>query len=554
MNERVKKVITTTKEKWNGFSLRGRILIVTIPLVVIIAAIILTVVLNQKSNSVLFTGIESAEAGKIVTAIQELGVTDVTLNNNGDIVVPEDQVDYLRMQMYIQGYPSSSLDDDLYKSSVDLFSTESDKEEIKRQQRQARIEATLETLTPVKKAIVILTPPSIHNYVINSNQQEASASIVLHLNDGATLTDAQIRGVYNSVLKSVSVITIDNISVVDGDGNPLKWIDEDAENAKDDMTNAELDIAIAFKRTEFQQQLQKILYDNLSTMFDKMYGSENYAINVTAWLNYDEKYTESTEYTPSYDQSGMIDHEIHITEGTNLDEDGGLVGVTPDADSSPDYPTYIGTEDGQVYYYDKDEIQYDVNNAKTQLRKDGYSIDSLSVSLVVNETNMTEAEREALQNVVAKAAGTTLDNVAVHNMVFALPDSDVGSSSRPIVVSESDTMKNVLLYIVVGLGLLLILLLILSLFVSSSRKKKARRSAELAHATASAAISDSIESAEPKQTEVNEVDFNLASLTEEANKESKETLLKKEISDFSRTSPDIVASIIRNMLNQDSEK
>ena len=45
-----------------------------------------------------------------------------------------------------------------------------------------------------------------------------------------------------------------------------------------------------------------------------------------------------------------------------------------------------------------------------------------------------------------------------------------------------------------------------------------------------------------------EVDFNIASLTEEAAKESRETILKREISDFSKTNPEIVAQIIKNMM------
>ena len=48
-----------------------------------------------------------------------------------------------------------------------------------------------------------------------------------------------------------------------------------------------------------------------------------------------------------------------------------------------------------------------------------------------------------------------------------------------------------------------------------------------------------------------EVDFNIASLTEEAGRDSRETILKREISEFAKTNPEIVASIIRNMLREE---
>ena len=48
-----------------------------------------------------------------------------------------------------------------------------------------------------------------------------------------------------------------------------------------------------------------------------------------------------------------------------------------------------------------------------------------------------------------------------------------------------------------------------------------------------------------------EIDFNIASLTEEAGKESRETILKREIADFTQNSPEIVAMIIKNMLREE---
>ena len=50
---------------------------------------------------------------------------------------------------------------------------------------------------------------------------------------------------------------------------------------------------------------------------------------------------------------------------------------------------------------------------------------------------------------------------------------------------------------------------------------------------------------------VEEVDFNIASLTEEAGKDSRETILKREISEFAKTNPEIVASIIKNLLREE---
>ena len=240
-----------------------------------------------------------------------------------------------------------------------------------------------------------------------------------------------------------------------------------------------------------------------------------------------------------------------MNEGGKLDEDGGVVGVTPNADTSPDYPTITGLEDGQTFYYNKNEIQYSVSNIKETVKKDGYSIDALTVGLVVNQTNMTQAEREALQSIVANAAGTTLDYVSVYNLPFSLDGTNPGVSGDgnvQIITPRVDTFRDVLLYVVVGLGVLLLILLVVTLFMGHSRKKKIRRRQEAAFAAAAqgGAAAGGANAQEPEQPE--EVDFNIASLTEEAAKESRETILKREISDFSKTNPEIVAQIIKNMM------
>ncbi len=99
MNERVKKVTTFVKDKWTGFSKAVKIMVVAIPVALIAIIIILAILLSHKDEVVLYSGLTTAEQGEIAAAITELGVTDVRVKSNGDVVVPDDQVDYLRMQL-----------------------------------------------------------------------------------------------------------------------------------------------------------------------------------------------------------------------------------------------------------------------------------------------------------------------------------------------------------------------------------------------------------------------------------------------------------------------
>ena len=552
MTEKVKSVVTTVKTKWTDASKMAKILIVSIPIVVIAIIIVLCVLLNSnKSTAVLFSGLSSTEAGEIATAIQDLGVTEVTVNSNGDVIVPAEQENTLRMQMWTKGYPKSTTNYDIWNNGKDLWSTDVDKRELKRQQLETRLGATIATFDGVQAATVNLTLPETSNYVISADKGDSQCAVFLQLKEGKSLSNEEVRAIYRGVTTSVEGLTNDNVSVMDSKMNAYEWIDPALDEVDTDEDKSGVDVAR--KRLDFEKEFVQVLKDGLGEMFTKMYGENGYAFNVSARLNYDARDVESTQYEPvEGTDAGVKNHEDKITSAGRLDEDGGIVGVTANGDISPDYPTYNGLEDGQSYYYNKEEIQYSVSNIKETIKKDGYNIESLSVGLVVNQTNMTEGEREALQGIVANAAGTTTEFVSVYNLPFALSQSNGsgtdGNGQVQIITPSVDSYRNTLLYVVVGLGVVLILLLIATLLMGRARKKKIRRRQEAAFAAAAQGgnMQGGTTSQEPESPE--EVDFNIASLTEEAAKESRETILKREISDFSNSNPEIVAQIIKNMM------
>lgn len=557
MNEKVKKITVKVKEKWTGFSKAIKIMLIAIPIAIIAIIIILAVLLNHKDRGVLFSGLSTSEAGEIVTAINSLGVTDVTLRDNGDIVVPTENIDSLRMQLSVQGYPKNAKNYDIWNDGIDLWSTDTDKREVARQQREANIAATLKQLDPVAAVTVNLDIPKTRDYVITDTKEVPRCSVLLKLRNDDELTNAEVRAIFRLVETSVENLTIDNISVTDTLGRSYDWISEEEEqNGQKDASG----VSVARKRQQFVLEMQNAITSRLRDSLATVYGEKNYTVNVSATLNYDAKKVESTEYVPiEGSNTGVLDHEQHIIASDQLDTSGNVIGTSPNADLSPDYPTIEGLVDGEKYYYRKDENQYDVTNIKTTIEKDGYSIDKLTVGVAINRTNLTDGERDQIRGWVAAAAGTDIENVAVHNEAFALTTnngttvgdgSGLGIYTRPV-----DSFRNTLLFVVIGLGVLLVLLLIASLFVSKSRKRKIRRRQEQAIAAAQAAAAESSYSG-PGATAgeaPQEVDFNIASLTEEAGKDSRETILKREIAEFANTNPEIVASIIKNLLRDENQ-
>ena len=554
MKEKLKKVTVVIKDKWNGFSKAVKIMICCIPVALIAIIVILANILNHKSTTVLYSGLTTDEAAEIASTITDMGIEDVKMNDKGEVIVPSDQADKLRMELSVKGYPKSSSDYSIWNDGIDLWSTAKDKQEVARQQREARIEATLRQLDAVRDAQAILAIPETKDYVITEKEEVPTCSITIQLQDGEELTNAEVRAIFSLVSKSVDGLTYDNISVVDTKGRSYQWISpEDEEVDEKDASGT----AVGYRRLAFQRDMQMAIKNALDDQLTKMYGENGYAINVSAILDFDPKRVVSTEYVPvDKNNTGVLEHKNEVETNTALNNANGLVGTTPNADLSPDYPTVNGTDEGQTYYYKKNEEQYDVTNIKTTTERDGYKIEKLSVGVGINATNMTAAEKESIASMVAASAGTTVDNVSVHNTAFALTTNNgtngIGSNNG-VIITPTDKNRNLLIILVIVLGVVLIGLLIASLLMNRSRKMKIKRRQEQALAAAQAAAAEGGNRVGDSPEQPQEVDFNIASLTEEAGKESRETILKREIAEFAKSSPEIVASIISNMLREENQ-
>lgn len=554
MNERVKKVTTFVKDKWTGFSKAVKIMVVAIPIAVIAIIIILAILINHKNDAVLFTGLTTAEQGEISAAITELGVTDVRVRSNGDIIVPDDQVDYLRMQLAVKGYPKNTSNYDIWNDGVDLWSTDSDKREVARQQREALIAAALTNLNAVRRATARLDVPATKDYVITETKEAPTCSIQLELVDDYELTKAEVRAIFNLVTTSVYGLTRDNVSITDTLGRDYPWISaEDEANGLKDPSG----VTVGKRRMLFQRDMQNAIKQDIDSMMTEIFGKNGYSLNVSALLNFDDVEVTDTKYIPvDENNTGVLAHDKHEQEFIDAENAGGVVGVTANGDRSPEYPTFDDLDDGEKYYYELNERQFDVSNVITKITGDGYKIDRLSVGVCINRSDMTQLERDYVASMVAAAVGADVDNVSVWNTPFALTGTGEGSwfdkgDQSGIWTRALDPYRNILLFIVIALGIILIALLILSLCMSRSRKKKIRRRQEQALAAAQAAAAADVYSGGGERDMPQDIDFNIASLTQEAGKESRETILKREIADFAKSSPEIVASIIKNMLREE---
>ena len=471
------------KDKWSSLAKNLRIFIITAVSVVIVAAIVLAIVLNQKGYTAIYTGLDSEESSQVVSAINELGITDVKMGTDGSISVPSDQADNVRMQLSIQGYPKSTFNFDVWNSGIGIWSTDTEKKVLQIQQLQTHLMKAINTISAVKNSYVIITMPENSNYVISTDSEEPRVSVKLDLKNGAQLTSDQVEGIYALVLNSLPGLERENISVLDSDGKLLS-----GEN-----TTVEEDVLYQ-SRLNFQEQMQSLLKSLLNDTLKKLY--KDYTINVNVKLNYDNSKSEYTIYTPSVAEDGtsggMIESSTKNEGWGGIGSLSGVVGTTSNSDISPNYPTITGDGDNQYYYQNSITVKRLVNTEIRQLEKNGYSVDKITAAVTVDQINMLEADKEQLREVIAFAIGADVANVTVANYPFVINGNN-GTNGNGNTINRGGSVDWTV-YIILLLGLLVLALLIVAILTSNAKKKKrakARAKAAAAQAAAAQAAQES---------------------------------------------------------------
>lgn len=537
--EQATKLLTSFRQFWDAQEKKRKIAYIAIIVAIILIAVIVAAILNRKEYTVLYEGLDTAEASEIVSQIQELGY-EVSLKSDGSVVVPKGTEDKLTMEMALQGYPKSNLTYDLYTNNVDMFSTESEKREYARMALENRLSAVISSLEGVEKATVTLSIPEQQNTVITTVKKEPSASVVVYLGKNVVLTNEQIEGIRHIVQMSCVGLKEENISIVDSYGIP--------QIEKETSVDVVADVT---KKLAFKTNLENTIKEKILELLRPIYGDDGVSVAVNMVLDFDSKVSEKTDYTPEGNtNSGVLQHGDATEASGGTTVDGGVVGVETNADDT--YPT--GNTNGNGAWTENSlSNTYLVDTYKEQVEKAGYDIESLSIAVVVYTDYISEAQRQDLVRLVANAGSVNPDLadsvVTVTN--FAKFDANLGNDVSVPVYLFGLTFNQL---IVAGaiLLILLIVLIVVLIITSSSAKNKRRKFEEQVLAASMADAEEGREITDTFNIGLDGQPVEIPSLTNEAT-DTKDVVIRREITDFARNSPEIVAQLLKNWMKEEEE-
>jgi len=327
---------------------------------------------NKADYAVLFSDLESADAGAVVERLKTMKVAYEVRGDGRTVAIsPPDMVHELRLQLTSEGIPSKGTVGWEVFDGVSLGLTQQQEWSLRIRAKQGELERTIAALEAVQAVRVHISEPE--NRGFGKNEQEATASVLLRLRAGGELDRKQIKGIANLVAGSVQGLKRENVTIIDSNGNPLTQSDEERKN--------EFDGGESY-RIEYQKTVERGYIDRIEQMLQKVLGPGKAVARVTADIDYSSSEREEESYDPG---GQVIRSERTIAEGSGASQRGGVPGVTSNLSNDPNLLS-PPKSDGENSKRSESVKNYEVSRAIIKSVAPRGSVVKLSAAVLVDGT------------------------------------------------------------------------------------------------------------------------------------------------------------------------
>ena len=530
MGEWLQEYINQLKDLWQKLNKRAKIIIGISILGVILALGFLVIWSGGSSYKPLFGQLNAQDADAITDRLDEQGIDYKLTDNGSTVMVPASRVHKTRLEMAGEGLPDQGVVGFEIFDQSQFGTTDFERKVNYYRAVSGELTRSIQSMDNVEFARVQITAPKESLYI--EEEKPAEASVLLKLNPGYDINQNSVKAITNLVASSVQGLNNGNVTIVDTAGNLLTaGMDKGRTPSSNQMT---------MNQFQIEQEFEKELKSDLSSMLTKVVGPGNFTVQVNARLNFDKKEVQTKTYSPVVDDKGIVrsKEEHSETRQDSTTETGGEPGVSSNTPQGNGTTQYQSNDQGQTTSYQSSDVitNYEINE---KIEKQEYApgqVDQLSVSVMLNSTDDEEMV-EKIQNSVQAAIGYNPernDNVSVTSLNFDR------SLEEEVAQAQSDQMaaQTRRMYIYAGLIALILVLLITAFIVLR------RSTAEESYQTGSEVdftVGEEMEQAE-KQA---------APTTELSEEEKQRRQMKEELEGLVNDKPEEVAQVLKSWLMEE---
>jgi flagellar M-ring protein FliF len=234
---------------------------------------------------VLFSNFSDRDGGAITASLDQMGVKYKFSEGGTAILIPAEQVPSVRLKLASQGLPrAGNVGFELLENQK--LGTSQFVEQVNYQRSlEGELANSIQAVSAVASARVHLALPKPSVFV--REQQKPTASVLLNLQPGRTLDQAQVSAIVHLVASSVPELPASNVTVVDQNGNLLS--DTSAKGGKQLDPN----------QLKYVEALQQNIVKQVESIIAPIVGQNNVRAEATAEVDFAQVDTAAEMYKPN---------------------------------------------------------------------------------------------------------------------------------------------------------------------------------------------------------------------------------------------------------------
>lgn len=243
--------------------------------------------LREPPQRDLFRGLPDADQAAVADVLGKNAIRYDFDKSSGAITVSEDDYFNAKMKLAAAGLPKTAPDGDSLISSMPMGASRAVEGEKLRTAREMDLARTIEAIDSVVQARVHLAvePPSI----FLRERSKPTASVMLQLAGGRSLSDAQVEAIVHLVASSVTEMNPDGVSVVDQNGRLL---------SQSTGAGAETD-----RQIQIQNRIEERYRQQVVALLTPIIGAGKFSTEVHAEVNFAER--QATRETYPQDEARL---------------------------------------------------------------------------------------------------------------------------------------------------------------------------------------------------------------------------------------------------------
>ncbi len=477
MNERFTKVKTDSTQFWKSRTKKQKGAIVGMLLGVVVLATILTYFFTRTTMVPLFTELSTTEVGEIAEVLNAQGVTYEIAPGGTNILVPEGQVDTLKVSLAAQGYPESGeINNSFFTTNAGFGMTDNEFEVIRLAATQTELENLIKTIDGIKNANVMISLPE-KGVFVNDSGQEASVAITLDTQPGHQFSSEQIATLYNLVSKSIPNLSTENIVITNQHSEYFDLETATAGAGSVDTVQGQMEVKKTVER-DLQRQVQQML--------GTLMGQDKVVVSVTTDIDFKQENRQENLVVP-VNEDNMNGIEIsaqRITE-TYTGSDAAAAAGTPQGGVQEDNLIYQETGSGDGEYERVEEtINNDVNRITKEIQESPYKIRDIGIQVVVEPpvpddvNSLSDGVRSDIEQILATIVRTSIDKEAGGDLSDQFIEEKIVVSVQPFLGNNPATIQEETpvipwwVWVIGGILLVVIVLLVATLLFTKKRKQQ----------------------------------------------------------------------------------